>query len=54
MSQRVTRGLESREVARVTLELTHVMTLACLHSAFSYVSLFPLGLHVICVLVPLR
>ena len=34
MSHRDTRGLESSEVARVALELAHVMTLAHLHSRF--------------------
>ena len=34
MPHRVTRALESRETARITLELTHVMTLPHVHLRF--------------------
>ena len=50
MSHRITRALESREAARITLELVHAMTLSYLHIGFPMCRCLPLGIDVICVL----
>ena len=49
MPHRITRTPESKEVARILLELIYVMTLAHFHIRFPMCCL-PLGLDVICVL----
>ena len=52
MLHRDTKGPQSIEAARISLELAHAMTLAHLHSRFPMCLCLPLGLDVTCVLIP--